>query len=778
VEPNNQVQVTAALLAQTATVLDEPTRMAPLSRLEIIKKKKEVIKALGSTFKERFKLTIPTDGAFTWIKGSQYNHGIVLRITPTASKSTNYLIAELSLDQPFTVTYMLVKVTRVPQGRGAYIDEETSREELTISGIVQHQKDGGELQSPIDKAARDPVNAERNLSILVRWYYMCRGLADVTNGDSKAFALQLKATTKAISVLGVPERLERRSRARALTHRSALSLEELGENSNSRARKDIQHSDAQASGLDVSSTQQSLSDVGVKPALSLIVQDLPGLRPNATQELVEQDPVECIPHTDIHKSKEGLDIDDNLGLARTFAGKTQDDPAITTVSHATPATTKASLRIPRPTKILCSPANKSILQTMPTPTPTPTPTLTTMVVPSRSSRHAETPDYSSHNLVPRTTPAIREISLQRSRPADYSEEDLLPTGRSVIEVPATSTLITLDDRILLSVLERTLKEKNLLRYSKDVIKNITMAKFTHKSYMPLAIRLGDDGTQKGIFACLTLDPRNPQVDIVFEDRRGEDLRKVEISMPKRVQKALGRPFNQAISWGILPGGRQDGGDRVRLFCKYVFASKGYVSWDAFKTDDVEEVMRVLAFMRANEPDFSRPIGALSDAADDNLEYLVPSSSAGATHRCKRRKQREERVLPAFEPLDTSFMYYTQRTFTDSAIASARSSTTSGPTESPAARAQEYRTAQVARQIDANVSQTSNSAVGFGGTGEVEASRSVVSINDRGSRLRTGPPTIRGSSLVDTDGVTLHDRKRSAIEPELQDIHRLNDRRMQ
>ncbi|KAJ4990555.1 hypothetical protein SVAN01_04002 [Stagonosporopsis vannaccii] len=688
------------------------TTLTPPNKLEVTKKKNEVVKALGSTFRERFRLTIPTDGVFTWRRSSQYNHGVVLQLTPRIIQSRDYILAELSLDTPFKVTYMLVKVTRIPSGRGAYIDEETSRRELTVAEIVQYQDDGGQLQRPIDDAVRDPINAERNLFVLVQWYYMCRGLADVTNGDSKAFALQLKATTKAISILGTPNRTDRRSRARTIARSSALSFEEAGKQSSSRSSHDIRRPGAAASSaLDASFNHQRSSD-GDIDELSSVVQDLSGSPSEATRDLVVQKGVEhpieqgAIDEESIkHRSRTVLQCaadrlrSNSLELAQIVAAKAQDISAVDLDSQAIPATTRTSVPIPEPLKVLHGFPDKSVPQIMPTPTPTPTPTV--IATSPWNSRSAKTTDYSCNEDVPHLIPTIRATSLRDSRPSKYGGIDISSAYKLATDMTASSTSIVIDHRLAQSILEQTVKEEGLLRYSKDVVKSITMAKYAHKDYVPLVIRMEDKGLQKGVFACLTTNQRNPEVDICFQDREGEEFKRVEISIPKRVQKALRRPFSQAICWDVLPGGHQDGGDRVRLFCKYVFAAKGYLSWGAFTDRNIEEVTSMLAFMRDKEPDFIRRSGVLFGAADEDVNNLVPPSSKGAIQRRKRKRQDEERLPPAFEPLTNSLISPSQGKFYDSVTGSARSSAAFRPSDSPAVISQEHHPAHTARRTESH-----------------------------------------------------------------------------
>lgn len=618
------------------------------SKQDVDKTRREVIKLLGSSFMERFKLAIPEAGAFAWPTGF-YNRKTALQLNPPVINETTYcnIIAELSLEKPWTVTYWRVAVVRVPQGGGRFI-EETSTTELTIDDLIQHHNNGGNLRSPIDKALRSPANAEHILSVLVRWFYIGQGLADITNGDVKAFAKSLRDTTKVVGGLEETEgRTQGRTLRRTPARPSATSSDGVRGDGRSRTGQNTQRTTFSASDLDESSSRRQSSDV----------------RQHTPSPVDSHHPRGTASHGPVnHPSHNGVrSVAEEMG---------EESPAVD--QHPTAEKLDDAQQLPSDLNT----ASMVDLSDESTPDP---PTLPT----EESFEH---PPHAATGKIPLPdfTPVEGDDSQTGgNHAARYS---------IALEASGTENYVQIHDRLQQSILQHS-EAKALLKYSKYVTKKITLARYRHEDYTPSVIRMEDDGQDLNIFACLKFIQGRPQMDMFYADNKtGGEFRKMGgVSLPKHTQKALRRPFSQTISLGVQPGEKQDGGDRLRCFCKYVFAAKGILPWDYFNDQNISDLVSVLAFMFRSEPRLhSKPS---ADFADEDNVARVPVSSGPVRRRylgkehADQKTQGLERLPPPFSPLETPPIRSPLTLFSDSGISvSASPATTSRLTSSPAIRA--------------------------------------------------------------------------------------------
>lgn len=92
-----------------------------MSKTEIIKKRNEVIKALGASFRETFKMTIPAADTLRWIVDGRCFHGELLVIPSRVENGTDLITAELSWDAPSAVTYERTAYEKSSCGRSSYV---------------------------------------------------------------------------------------------------------------------------------------------------------------------------------------------------------------------------------------------------------------------------------------------------------------------------------------------------------------------------------------------------------------------------------------------------------------------------------------------------------------------------------------------------------------------------------------------------------------------------------------------------------------------------------
>ncbi|KAJ8118533.1 hypothetical protein OPT61_g498 [Boeremia exigua] len=383
---------------------------------------------------------------------------------------------------------------------------------------------------------------------------------------------------------------------------------------------------------------------------------------------------------------------------------------------------------------------------------------------SRSPEPANVPNDTTDNCLTPTAPVspLRKQSGRDDSP--LAREDTLKRGTYALTSP---TILDDRDQNVQIELQYALRKKGLLKYSENMVKDIKLLRDSHQGYEPCNIGL-HDAEQSRIVARLEDKGYNREVHIFYQRSKDSSYTQQKgVSLPRSIQRKLRRPFSQAISLDapLSQSGQHDGGDRLLLFCTYVFAVKGVLSWNAFGSQEREKLLSVLAFMEANDPLQERhqrqSIRELEnddtfpDADNEEFRVVGLLSSTSQVQRRKRNRMRTDRSPPPFVPLQSARISSRRSSFRDSALGSVYPSATPRSTTSPILRVQKGL-------------QSRENAAALNRMGEAVACRESITIVDEETTIiESSPPRALGHDLtrcsIDASDIRRQKRKAAQIE---------------